>query len=92
MKDYIEERAVEIAGYIIETKDQPVPGTGGPECAGHQQAGASYPGWNGDQGEVSTSWRVKIRNEKEKNKTENIRQENRREGKAQMDIIPSAFT
>ena len=30
--------------------------------------------------------------EKEKNKTENIRQENRREGKAQMDIIPSAFT
>jgi len=29
---------------------------------------------------------------KKKNKTENIRQENQREGKAQMDIIPSAFT
>ena len=74
MKDYIEERAVEIAGYIIETK-----------ATVRQTA-------NGDQGEVSASWRVKIRNEKEKNKTENIRQENRREGKAQMDIIPSAFT
>lgn len=83
--------------YRSSSADQPVPGTGGPECAGHQQTGASYPGWNGDQGEVSASWRVKIQNEKEKNKTEknkteNIRQENRREGKAQMDIIPSAFT
>ena len=124
MKDYIEERAVEIAGYIIETKAtvrqtakqfgiskstvhkdctdrlqqiNPSLARAVQECAGHQQTGASYPGWNGDQGEVSASGRVKIRNKTEKNKTEknkteNIRQENRREGKAQMDIIPSAFT
>lgn len=122
MKDYIEERAVEIAGYIIETKATVrqtakqfgiSKSTVHKDCTDrlqqinpslaravrnvldvnkHQQAGTPYPGWNGDQGEVSASWRVKIRNEKEKNKTENIRQENRREGKAQMDIIPSAFT
>ena len=70
MKDYIEERAVEIAGYIIETKAtvrqtakqfgiskstvhkdctdrlQQInhPGTGGPECAGCQQAGTHIRG------------------------------------------------
>lgn len=118
MKDYIEERAVEIAGYIIETKatvrqtakqfgiskstvhkdctdrlqqiNRPWRGRSG--MCWMSTSRNAYPGWNGDQGEVSASWRVKIRNEKEKNKTENIRQENRREGKAQMDIIPSAFT
>ena len=114
MKDYIEERAVEIAGYIIETKAtvrqtakqfgiskstvhkdctdrlqqiNPSLARADPECAGCQQAGTPYPGRNGDQGEVSASWRVKLRNEKEKNKTEknkteNIRQENRERRKS----------
>lgn len=119
VKDYIEERAVEIAGYIIETKAtvrQTAKQFGISKSTVHKdctdrllQINPSMAravrnvldvnkqerhirGGMATQGEVSASWRVKIQNEKEKNKTENIRQENRREGKAQMDIIPSAFT
>ena len=96
MKDYIEERAVEIAGYIIETKAtvrQTAKQFGISKSTVHKDCTDRLQQINpSDQGEVSASWRVKIQNEKEKNKTENIRQENRREGKAQMDIIPSAFT
>ena len=78
MKTYIEERAVEIANYIVEngaTVRQTAKKFGvskstvhkdcverlkvinpalAIECAGHQQTGASYPGWNGDKRKVSS--------------------------------------
>ena len=74
MKDYIEERAVEVACYIIETRatvrqaacrtsqnDQSILGNGseeGPRC---KQAGASYPWGTCYEGKVSAYGEIMLR-------------------------------